>query len=61
MHLIKMVLDLLVGNSIVGGGNNSCILHYVENNSELIDGDLVLVDAGCEYHTMPLTLLELFQ
>lgn len=36
-------------NSIVGGGNNSCILHYVENNSELIDGDLVLVDAGCEY------------
>ena len=36
-------------NSIVGGGNNSCILHYVENNAELSDGDLVLVDAGCEY------------
>ena len=36
-------------NSIVGGGNNSCILHYVENNAELNDGDLVLVDAGCEY------------
>ena len=36
-------------NSIVGGGNNSCILHYVENNAELKDGDLVLVDAGCEY------------
>ena len=36
-------------NSIVGGGNNSCILHYVENNAELHDGDLVLVDAGCEY------------
>ena len=36
-------------NSIVGGGNNACILHYVENNSELKDGDLVLVDAGCEY------------
>ena len=36
-------------NSIVGGGNNSCILHYVENNAELQDGDLVLVDAGCEY------------
>jgi Xaa-Pro aminopeptidase len=36
-------------NSIVGGGNNSCILHYNENNSELADGDLVLVDAGCEY------------
>jgi len=36
-------------NSIVGGGNNSCILHYNENNSELFDGDLVLVDAGCEF------------
>ena len=34
-------------NSIVGGGNNACILHYVENNSELKDGDVVLVDAGC--------------
>ena len=36
-------------NSIVGGGNNSCILHYNENKSELREGDLVLVDAGCEY------------
>lgn len=36
-------------NSIVGGGNNSCILHYNENNCELKEGDLVLVDAGCEY------------
>ncbi len=36
-------------NSIVGGGNNACILHYAENNSELKDGDVVLVDAGCEY------------
>ncbi|MCU7798773.1 MAG: Xaa-Pro aminopeptidase [gamma proteobacterium symbiont of Lucinoma myriamae] len=35
--------------SIVGGGKNSCILHYTENNSALIDGDLVLVDAGGEY------------
>ena len=33
----------------MGGGNNSCILHYNENNSKLTDGDLVLVDAGCEY------------
>lgn len=36
-------------NSIVGGGNNACILHYVENNSQLNDGDLVLIDAGCEF------------
>ena len=36
-------------NSIVGGGNNACILHYSENSSILQDGSLVLVDAGCEY------------
>ncbi|OTG75383.1 Xaa-Pro aminopeptidase [Acinetobacter sp. ANC 4169] len=36
-------------NSIVGGGKNGCILHYVENDQELKDGDLVLIDAACEY------------
>lgn len=36
-------------NSIVGGGENGCILHYVENNKPLKDGDLVLIDAACEY------------
>jgi Xaa-Pro aminopeptidase len=35
-------------NSIVGGGENACILHYVENNQPLKDGDLVLIDAGAE-------------
>lgn len=35
--------------SIVGGGANGCILHYIENRDRLRDGDLVLVDAGCEY------------
>lgn len=35
--------------SIVGGGANACILHYVENDQVLNDGDLVLIDAGCEY------------
>ncbi len=34
---------------IVGGGGNSCVLHYRENNAELQDGDLLLIDAGCEY------------
>jgi Xaa-Pro aminopeptidase len=34
---------------IVGGGANSCILHYRENDARLADGDLLLVDAGCEY------------
>jgi Xaa-Pro aminopeptidase len=33
---------------IVGGGKNACILHYVENAAELRDGDLLLIDAGCE-------------
>jgi Xaa-Pro aminopeptidase len=36
-------------NSIVGGGANATILHYVENNAPLKDGDLLLVDAGCQY------------
>ncbi len=35
--------------SIVGGGANACVLHYVSNNKVLADGDLVLVDAGGEY------------
>jgi len=34
---------------IVGGGANSCILHYRENNQPLKNGDLLLIDAGCEY------------
>jgi len=35
-------------SSIVGGGKNGCILHYVENSESLKDGDLVLIDAGAE-------------
>lgn len=34
--------------SIVGSGPNSCVLHYMENNRRMEDGDLVLIDAGCE-------------
>jgi len=33
---------------IVASGENSCILHYTENNKILNDGDLLLIDAGCE-------------
>lgn len=36
-------------NSIIGGGENATILHYVENNAPLRDGDLILIDAGAEY------------
>ena len=35
-------------SSIVASGKNACILHYTENNALLQDGDLVLIDAGCE-------------
>ncbi len=34
---------------IVGTGANTCTLHYVDNTACLADGDLLLVDAGCEY------------
>jgi Xaa-Pro aminopeptidase len=34
---------------IVAGGDNACVLHYVSNDAPLRDGDLVLIDAGCEF------------
>jgi Xaa-Pro aminopeptidase len=34
--------------SIVASGANACVLHYVENDAQLKDGDLLLIDAGCE-------------
>ena len=36
--------------SIVGAGNNGCVLHYIENNKTKVDNDLVLMDLGAEYH-----------
>ena len=38
-------------SSIVGGGANSCILHYTDNDAELADGDVLLIDAGAEYES----------
>jgi len=35
--------------SIVASGPNACVLHYRENNRQLRDGELLLIDAGCEY------------
>lgn len=35
--------------SIVGAGANGAVLHYTENSARIKDGDLVLVDAGCEW------------
>lgn len=37
--------------SIVGGGANTCILHYTDNDALLRDGDLLLIDAGAEYQS----------
>ena len=36
-------------SSIVASGDNACILHYNTNNAEVKEGDLILIDAGCEY------------
>ena len=35
--------------SIVASGQNACILHYIENDRQMEDGDLLLIDAGCCY------------
>ena len=37
--------------SIVGAGNNACVLHYRANNARAADGELVLIDAGAEFRT----------
>ncbi|MBK4775700.1 Xaa-Pro aminopeptidase [Candidatus Pantoea edessiphila] len=37
-------------DTIIGSGINSCILHYTQNNTKMRSGDLVLVDAGCNFN-----------
>lgn len=48
-HFAKNGAPAPAYSSIVGSGANACVLHYIENNSRMRDGDLVLIDAGCEY------------
>ena len=48
LHEFKRSGMELAYSSIVGGGENGCILHYIENNQILNDGDLLLIDAGAE-------------
>ncbi len=36
---------------IVGGGARACVLHYIDNNQKLADGELLLIDAGAEYQS----------
>src|SRR5438094_3892457 len=40
----------LAYSPIVGSGPNACVLHYRDNNRQMTDGDLLLIDAGCELH-----------
>ncbi len=47
-HNIRNGLMLDAYNGIFAGGNNSAILHYVENSEKIEDGDLFLIDAGYE-------------
>ncbi|MCE7917561.1 MAG: Xaa-Pro dipeptidase, partial [Nitrosomonas sp. PRO5] len=37
--------------SIVAGGANACVLHYIQNDAQLQEGDLLLIDAACELHS----------
>lgn len=46
--------------AIVGGGSNACVLHYLDNDEPLRDGDLVLVDAGGEYQNYACDLTRTF-
>jgi Xaa-Pro aminopeptidase len=46
--------------SIVASGPNACILHYVENTRAMSDGDLLLIDAGCEYGYMAADITRTF-
>jgi Xaa-Pro aminopeptidase len=43
--------------SIVAGGENACVLHYIENNAKLRRGDLLLIDAGaeCDHYAADIT------
>ncbi len=49
MHEFRLADTVPAYPPIVGGGANTCILHYTENSEILNEGDLVLLDAGAEY------------
>ena len=45
-------------SSIVAGGDNACVLHYIDNRDTLQEGDLLLIDAGCslpDYYNSDIT------
>lgn len=47
-HCLSLGSRAMAYETIVAGGPNACVLHYVENSGRLNDDDLVLIDAGCE-------------
>jgi len=55
-----MGADRIGYGSIVAGGINAVILHYVENDQPLADGDLLLIDAGAEYHHLTADITRTF-
>ena len=48
-EFLRQGAQALAYSSIVASGPNACILHYRDNNRQTHDGDLLLIDAGCEY------------
>lgn len=59
-HFNRFGARYVAYNSIIAGGENACILHYNENDQILKDGDLLLIDAGCEFDMYAVILLVLF-
>lgn len=50
-HECRMLgAEFLAYPPVVATGNNATIIHYIDNNQRLQNGDLILMDAGCEYH-----------
>jgi len=49
-EFLRSGAQALAYSSIVAGGPNACVLHYRDNNRQLQEGELLLIDAGCEYH-----------
>lgn len=41
--------ERLAYSSIVGSGDNTCVLHYIKNDAKIKEDDLILIDAGCEF------------
>ena len=46
-HFLELGARGAAYGSIVAGGDNACVLHYIDNSAVLQDGDLLLIDAGC--------------